>query len=93
MIAKLSPTRLGIVDTTTLAGKDYTYRIVAYNLAGSTSSPSVTVHAIGTGVGQNTLNLGSLSPELMVGQLGLLVVILIGTIGSVLYIRSRNKND
>ena len=92
-IAKLTPTCTSIHDTSTLSGKDYTYRIVAYNSAGATSTPSVTVHAIGNGVGQETaLNTGS-AQDLLIGQLGVLIVILIGTIGSVSYIRSRKRKD
>ena len=94
ILAKVTPTRTTIIDTTTLSGKEYTYRIVAYNSAGATSTPSVTVTAIGNGIGDGTaLNVGSASQDLILGQLGLLLVILIGTIGSVSYIRSRKKND
>ena len=47
VIASLNSTSNIFVDKTVISGKDYTYRIIAYNSEGSTSSPSASVQTFG----------------------------------------------
>lgn len=92
VIAKLSPSRTSYVDQTAVTGKDYSYRVVAFNSAGPSSTPFITVHALGLGVGpEDTLNLGQTtqdhSPELFAG----LTAVVIGAVYTVALFRLRRN--
>ena len=89
-VARLTASRTGYTDMTAVAGKDYTYRVVAYNAAGSTSTPTIVVHAVGMVGDKNTLDLG-ISCQASAAGLGALLVVVMGTICSVAVVMSRRK--
>jgi len=91
-IVRLPASRTGYVDLTAVAGKIYTYRIVATNSAGSTSSPSVAIQALGVSNGQTiSLSMEQSGHDQSPIRWDVIVLLLVGTFLSIAYIRTRRN--